>query len=143
MTKYVVGFMFNEKKDKVLLIRKNRPEWQKGRLNGVGGHIEEYDRNENQAMIREFREETNILHYGWKHFANIIRNNYDDKDYNVYFYYSISDIMYEYENATDEVIEIVSLDSFPRNDVIYNLNWLIFFALDKSVVEPVIVYDVG
>lgn len=143
MTKYVVGFMFNEKKDKVLLIRKNRPKWQKGRLNGVGGHIEEYDLNENQAMIREFREETNILHYGWKHFANIIRNNYDDKDYNVYFYYSISDIMYEYENATDEVIEIVSLDSFPRNDVIYNLNWLIFIALDKSVVEPVIVYDVG
>jgi 8-oxo-dGTP diphosphatase len=41
MNKYVVGFLFNSDTNKVCLIKKNRPQWQKGRLNGVGGHIED------------------------------------------------------------------------------------------------------
>jgi 8-oxo-dGTP diphosphatase len=40
MIKYVVGFLFNEGKTKVVLIKKNRPDWQKGYFNGVGGKIE-------------------------------------------------------------------------------------------------------
>jgi 8-oxo-dGTP diphosphatase len=55
-TSYVLGFCFNVQLDKVVLIRKRRPEWQRNRLNGVGGKIKE---NETplQAMQREFREE--------------------------------------------------------------------------------------
>ena len=37
MTKYVVGFMFSPDKQFVALIRKNRPEWQAGKLNGIAG----------------------------------------------------------------------------------------------------------
>ena len=40
MERMVVGFAFTEDRRSVILIRKNRPEWQAGRLNGVGGHIE-------------------------------------------------------------------------------------------------------
>lgn len=57
-TKYVVGFMFSEDSSKVALIRKNRPEWQKGLLNGIGGHCESSDKNNQDTMIREFEEET-------------------------------------------------------------------------------------
>lgn len=55
MTRYVVGFLFAD--DEVLLIKKNHPSWQFGKLNGLGGHIEE---NESplDAMIREFEEES-------------------------------------------------------------------------------------
>ena len=36
---YSVGFLFNDTKTKVCLIKKNRPTWQEGFLNGVGGHL--------------------------------------------------------------------------------------------------------
>lgn len=54
--------------DNVLLIEKQRPEWQKGRLNGVGGKIEPGEAD-SSAMIREFAEETGLMTYGfqWKH----------------------------------------------------------------------------
>ena len=38
--KYVLGFIFNKDKTKIALIRKDRPEWQKGLLNAVGGKVE-------------------------------------------------------------------------------------------------------
>jgi len=43
-----------------LLIRKNRPEWMAGKLNGLGGHIEQTDRLLVDAMVREFAEESRI-----------------------------------------------------------------------------------
>lgn len=51
----VVGFAYCD--GEVLLIEKMRPEWQRGYMNGVGGHIEEGERP-CEAMRREFREET-------------------------------------------------------------------------------------
>jgi hypothetical protein len=35
MKEYVLGFMFNRLLGHVILIEKNRPEWQKGHYNGV------------------------------------------------------------------------------------------------------------
>lgn len=57
MKRYVIGFMFDETIKHVVLIRKNRPDWQAGKLNGIGGHIEpgEFPID---AMVREFHEET-------------------------------------------------------------------------------------
>jgi len=59
MKKYVIGFMFNETLSRLVAIRKNRPEWQAGSLNGVGGHIEENELPID-AMVREFFEETGV-----------------------------------------------------------------------------------
>jgi len=57
MKHYVMGFIFNETGDKVLLMRKNKPEWQAGRWNGIGGKIKE-DEFSLEAMRRECEEET-------------------------------------------------------------------------------------
>lgn len=57
---YVVGLVFPEEETGILLIEKNRPEWQKGKLNGVGGHVEEYDISIRYAMTREFEEEAGV-----------------------------------------------------------------------------------
>ena len=54
--KYVVGLMFSPNLEKVALIRKRRPTWQIGKLNGIGGHIEG-DEAPGLAMAREFEEE--------------------------------------------------------------------------------------
>ena len=57
--RYVAGFAFNMDGDRVLLVLKKKPAWQNGRLNAIGGKIEA---NESplQAMVREFREETDV-----------------------------------------------------------------------------------
>lgn len=59
MEHYVVGFAFTQDLSEVILIKKNRPSWQVGLYNGIGGHIEpgEYCI---EAMLREFKEETSV-----------------------------------------------------------------------------------
>lgn len=59
MTSYVLGFAFSEDDRSVLLILKNRPAFQAGKWNGVGGKIEPSETAQ-QAMVREFREETGL-----------------------------------------------------------------------------------
>src|SRR5882672_6915589 len=71
---YVCGFMMSYDLMQFLLIRKTHPEWQKGKLNGIGGKIERKEvltsndagweswlmETPFEAMIREFHEETGI-----------------------------------------------------------------------------------
>lgn len=62
MNKYVLGFAFRvDKIDglEVALIRKNRPEWQAGKYNGIGGHLKRGEPG-HEAMSREFLEETGV-----------------------------------------------------------------------------------
>ena len=51
-TKYVLGFLFTLNKVNVMLIEKDHLDWQKGKLNGVGGHIGEGE-SLMEAMCRE------------------------------------------------------------------------------------------
>ncbi len=66
MKRYVIGFAFFN--GKVVLIRKNRPAWQAGKLNGVGGKIEDGESGFD-AMAREFYEEAGVLMrpHRWRH----------------------------------------------------------------------------
>lgn len=59
MQDYVLGFAFDTHGEHLVLIRKARPIWQAGRLNGVGGKVEPGESNI-LAMVREFREETGV-----------------------------------------------------------------------------------
>lgn len=82
MKRYVLGFCIDANLD-VLLIRKDRPEWQRGRLNGLGGHVEEGEAP-SQAMQREFREETDdffrrhdLPEPEWCCFARLLGSDYE------------------------------------------------------------------
>jgi 8-oxo-dGTP diphosphatase len=57
---YCLGFAFTVD-GSVALIRKAKPEWQAGKLNGVGGKIEDFDPSPVHAMTREFMEETGVF----------------------------------------------------------------------------------
>jgi 8-oxo-dGTP diphosphatase len=59
MIRYCVGFLFDGPGNFVALIKKNRPKWQAGLLNGVGGHVEDGE-DEHDAMAREFLEEAGV-----------------------------------------------------------------------------------
>lgn len=54
---YVLGFGFSD--EKLVLIEKDHPADQKGKINGVGGKIMQGE-NAWQAMTREFKEETGV-----------------------------------------------------------------------------------
>lgn len=70
---YVAGFAFDETLERVVLIEKTKPDWQKGKLNGVGGKVEHIDKSINHAMAREFEEETavTVSPDRWKKFATL------------------------------------------------------------------------
>lgn len=57
MTVYTCAFAFH--KNNVLLIRKAKPDWQAGLLNGIGGKVEDGE-SIFQATVREFKEETGL-----------------------------------------------------------------------------------
>lgn len=65
---YTAAFLFW--RDQVLLVQKNRPEWQAGLWNAIGGKVEDGETLE-QANVREFGEETGLLLPGveWRRFC--------------------------------------------------------------------------
>jgi 8-oxo-dGTP diphosphatase len=119
MKNYVAGFLFGND-DTVWLIRKTKPAWQKGKLNGIGGKVEEGETT-NQAMNREFIEEASLDIGGWTWFLTLT----DDKEYAVEFFYAFSNDTPV--TMTDEILEQVNWKSLP-DDVIPNLNWIIPMA---------------
>ncbi len=85
---YVVTFLFTPDLQKVWLIEKQKPEWQKGCLNGIGGKIEDYEapKDEGNIIIKynkmkkyqennEFFEDEVLL-------AKATKDAYLDQEYN-------------------------------------------------------------
>lgn len=134
---YVVGFMFNVAKTDVLLIKKNRPEWQVGMYNGVGGKID-HDEFIRDAMVREFWEETGIKTKGedWYHVFTV-----EGKAWRVWFFTTFTDKVYNYDNTTDEVLRIVPVNQINALPLIGNLYWMIPLAKDETVVFPLMIED--
>lgn len=144
LTKFVCGFCFDEAREHVLLIKKKRPKWQNGRLNGIGGHIET-DELEIQAMKREFQEETGISsefhQIMWRRLAYL-----RGPDWEVCFFHAASDAMKQAVTTTDE--EIVAL--MVRNAmfdplVLPNVPMLLALALmpDGYTARPVTMFDIS
>jgi 8-oxo-dGTP diphosphatase len=130
VSEYVAGFMLQWVptlgNHMVLLVRKNRPQWQAGLLNGVGGKIEKGE-NPSYAMEREFKEETGGEFSGWRLFAKE-----EGPDYNVYFYriYIDQESQWRASDRNDVGEELVWLPVNTKEVKIGNLNWLIPLALD-------------
>jgi len=124
MKEMVVGFYYNTLKSSIVLIRKNKPEWQNGLFNGIGGKIEDGE-SPYHAMKREFIEEANLLVYNWKHFVTI--TNFKDKS-RVYFFCTFGSLE-GIESVTDEIVSIFDINYLPEN-MIPNLRWLIPLGID-------------
>ena len=129
MMDYVAGLLFESqdtKNNRVALIRKNRPEWQKGRLNAIGGKIEPAE-SPLEAMNREFKEETGLVGLTWDEFATLRGDGW-----NVHFFRAFGEPG-KCNSTTDEQVEICSLTEFAsRSDHISNLKWLIPLSLNMN-----------
>jgi 8-oxo-dGTP diphosphatase len=123
-TKYVVGFYFSPDTKDVLLILRNRPDWQKGFYNGLGGHVEN---NETpiDAMVREFKEETGISTHRshWKNFFYLSSTHWM-----LWVYCARSFNIYGSQQTSDEGLpQTINAMSLPKN-CLRNLYWLIPMA---------------
>lgn len=123
---YVNGFLFSPDYKRIVLIRKNRPTFQIGKLNGIGGRIEQ-DEAPIDAMKREFIEEAGLDVENWHKFS-IMEGN----DWIVHMYVAISEDYTKTYSNTDEEIEIHYVFDLANLDVIPNLKWLIPLSIDTD-----------
>jgi len=126
LMEYVAGFMFSFDKKKVALILKNRPQWQKGRKNGIGGHVESGE-TPDEAMVREFEEETGVRHVPWNQFCTLVG------PWGFVYFYRATGTLGRLKTMTDESICICKARYLHGSNVVPNLNWLIPMALSKDV----------
>lgn len=123
---HVLGFAFSEDKTNVVLIRKNRPEWQAGLLNGVGGKLDrELDEGYDGCMVREFFEETGVKVKNWQCYC-ILRS----PEAVVHVFKAVCDLD-QVVTKKDEKIEIIAVDSLMIHSMVEDLKWLIPMALDE------------
>ena len=128
---YVVGFCFNANHTQVALIRKKRPEWQAGLLNGIGGHIEDGE-TPIEAQVREFLEETFAATKPekWEEVCVMYRGGEQGFKCHVLRYTaSAIDLNKWLRTATDEQVVICGTKELIF-DCVSNLNWLIEMCLD-------------
>ena len=143
MKNYVAGFLFNSGCTHVALVEKQKPEWQKGLLNAIGGKIEnvwaDYDLTKQNpeapvvAMVREFVEETGLQtsNDDWAEFCILTGN-----DFTVHFFYyvmGVHDIGKRLQTVTAERILVEPIRHNRRR--IANLEWLIPMAISAYMGE--------
>ena len=127
MKKYTIGIYFDQSMENVLLILKNRPEWQKGLYNFPGGHTENHE-SPRECIIREFNEECGIItsRDSWK-YIGVINN---EGDYRVDIYTSIQTPYHgSVKTKTDEVVTWFDIRHLPENKI-SNISWLLQFAIN-------------
>jgi len=131
-TKYVAGFLFRAEDREVALICKTKPDWQRGKLNGIGGKVEGREGVGN-AMVREFQEETGHLEHRWTKFCTLQVPHASVS----FFKCSFGDGAILRSTTEEEVywFTVESLLSNPFARILPNLRWLIPMALCSS--DPV------
>ncbi len=139
MQNYVLGFAIAD--DLVLLIEKQRPKWQKGKLNGVGGKVEDGESSAD-AMRREFLEETGVLTFlsTWRPFASLHGEGYQVECFVNMQRRSIDNA----RSVTDEKLIVSPVSDLSGEDlpyeVIHNVEYLVRMALDPELVYADVYY---
>lgn len=133
--KYVLGFLFNEDRTKVLLLSKRRPVGQAGKLNGIGGKVEP---NESwaDAMTREFSEEAEVegRWSHWTHRATLNGISGEGLDYVVRVYEAVTLSGTPKAAAlTDEPVAWQDLDCLGERPIMHHLAWLVPMLADVRI----------
>lgn len=133
---YVLGFAFSQDRKSLILIRKLRPAWQEGKLNGVGGKVEENE-TPDYAMTREFKEETGVQTStkDWTYFGNItFKQDIMSGEALIHLYKMFSNDIYKCRTVEKEEISMFNLESLlcnKKDEMMHNLPSLINIALGE------------
>lgn len=139
MTNYVAGLMFSIDREWVAVIRKERPQWQAGKLNAIGGKIEDGE-SSLEAMVREFHEETGVYNHHWERIAGL-----KHRDAMIWFFAAFSESVFNVETKTDEAVELLRVaDLKLYGGTVKNLPFILALALDQSGIQkPLMLTDVS
>jgi 8-oxo-dGTP pyrophosphatase MutT (NUDIX family) len=124
LKKWCMGFLFSPNLNMVTLIRKSRPEFMAGKLNGVGGHIEESDLSPYAAMVREFKEEAGLDIAQWLAFGELIVSNMGT----VYLFAASSPLSVGSVSVTEEVVGQYHIDSLDEYETMAVVPWMVQLA---------------
>ena len=142
-TEYVLGFLFSEQSVNsrhVALIEKKRPKWQMGRLNGIGGKKEENETFD-EAMTREFLEETGVSIPYWEHRVTIVD---DTRDYEIRVYAAYSDEVFNVKTTTDEEVGVwPAIPCRITTPIVKNLAWVLPLIMDGDIRGPVLLENIA
>jgi 8-oxo-dGTP diphosphatase len=138
MQEYVAGLLFDDQGKRVALVLKNRPVWQAGNYNAIGGKIEP-DEGPTDAMVREFAEEAGVEIQDWQFQFSLWREGV----YQVFFYAAWStEALEQVTTIEDEPIHILDPMNLPSN-VIFNIRWIVPLILDQTVAKPDVFADIA
>jgi 8-oxo-dGTP diphosphatase len=141
MVSYVNGFMIQPEQQKMLFIRKNRPLFQAGKWNGIGGKIEPGETTW-QAMVREFREETGCETFESDWEPTIVLTG---RTFVVHFFRCFVHKFPDYRSVTDEVVNDWPLESVfrafyegPNHGIptLANMQWILPMQLNLNIKFP-------
>lgn len=136
---YSLGFVLSEEKSLVILILKEKPDWQRGKFNGIGGKIEKGE-TALVGFIREFHEEAGVLlpkekvdKFCEMHFKDCIVHVFRVFDYGAF---------HLTKTMTNEAIYHLEVDKILGTErIIFNLNWLIPMAMETSIKNVIVIHD--
>lgn len=128
MKQQVLGFLMSRDRRRVALIKKKRPEWMAGKLNGIGGTVEDGE-SAAEAMSREFREETGVTipPYGWEPVGVMLMDSVE-----VQIYRAFDDLVEWVSTTTDEQVVTAYLGYPTRiaGEGVHNLGCLLAHVSD-------------
>jgi 8-oxo-dGTP diphosphatase len=129
---YVLALLFTADGREVVLVRKTRPAWQAGRVNALGGKINDGEHLLDAAR-REVREEAGVDVERWEEFLV-----WHDAEYRLRAVRAFDDAARVARTAEDQEVFLTNVGALPLN-LIDNLRWIIPLALDRDVAQPVTV----
>lgn len=131
MKHYVLGLVFSQYEGRIALLRKKRPDWQVGKLNGIGGHIEPGE-TPKEAMIREAEEEVGLKLGGgcWEEIATLRKS----RTWELFVFKTNLPLPTEPEDLMgqeDEQVEVHNVNLMYLEDCVPNLHYLVQFAVRR------------
>ena len=137
MKHYVLGFLFSQHPTRVVLIRKNKPDWQRGLLNGVGGKVEDGE-TAHDAMIREFEEEAGVTVAEWEPFCVMAGGDFRVDVFKATDSHALQQVRSVSDEAVMALFPHAVLDPNPQDchRPISNVPWLIAMAMDGNYGKP-------
>jgi len=144
--RYVVGFLFDTKRRFVLLIKKNKPKWMYGLYNGVGGLVEKNE-SLNEAMIREFTEETGLSILNWNPYCGLLRKiSGTTESRSIECFWAVEDesVLFKAKTFIKKEVRVIPVVDLISGDlsVINDLPWLVTLALTEILSGNVCGYKV-
>lgn len=141
MKQYVLGFCFDERRENVVLIKKLRPAFQAGKLNGIGGKVEG-EETITTAMIREFYEETGVAtdYISWDYFSQFDCLGSEDGtgERSQIFCFKLfdTDTLMKVRTVEEEIVAVYNIKNlatgYHDDPLMENVLMLIYIAINKN-----------